>query len=418
MSFLTALSGLNAAQTDISVTSNNIANVGTVGFHGSRAAFADIYATSPLANPSTQIGAGTRVSGVERNFTQGSVMITANSLDLALQGPGFFRLQTEATGGQAVYTRAGAFGVNADGFVINAAGHHLAVYPTAENGESLSLQTTRALNVPMLRGEPVATSRIETEVRLPSGAAGQGGQVAVPPAVAFDPADPESFAFSTPINLIDAEGQPRDAVLYMVQTDAPDVADPATRYEVRMMIDGVEAVPDLGVPPVLEFDADGALAAGFGVEGFTSLGAPLTLDMTGSTLGGVRFDVRSMRSDGSVPSALSALEVDQSGVVWANYGGTDAIALGKVAVANFANPSGLRSLGDSSYAATRESGAATFGEAMTNGFGQIRSGALEQANVNLTEELVHLITAQRNYQASAKALETNQALAQTIMNMR
>ena len=418
MSFLTALSGLNAAQADISATSNNIANVGTVGFHGSRAAFADIYTTSPMSNSSTQIGSGTRVTGVERSFAQGSVVITANTLDLALQGPGFFRVQTEATGGQAVYTRAGAFGVNAEGNVVNAAGHHLAVYPTAENGAPLSLQATRALNVPMMRGEAVATSRIDMALRLPAGAEGQGGQTAVPPAVGFDPANPESFAFSTPINLIDAEGQPRDAVVYMVQTDVPDVADPATRYQMRMMIDGIEAVPDAGVPPVLEFDADGALAAGFGVEGFSSLGAPVTLDLSGSTLGGVRFDVRSLRSDGSVPRALSALEVDQSGVVWASYGGTEAIALGKVAVANFTNPAGLRSLGDSSYAQTRESGPATFGEAMVDGFGQIRSGALEQANVNLTEELVNLITAQRNYQASAKALETNQALAQTIMNIR
>ncbi len=87
-------------------------------------------------------------------------------------------------------------------------------------------------------------------------------------------------------------------------------------------------------------------------------------------------------------------------------------------MANFTNPGGLRSLGDSSYAQTRDSGPASFGEAMVDGFGQIRSGALEQSNVSLTEELVNLITAQRNYQASAKALETNQALSQTIMNIR
>ncbi len=417
MSFLTALSGLNAAQADISATSNNIANVGTVGFHGSRAAFADIYTTSPLSNPATQIGSGTRVTGIERSFAQGSVVITANTLDLALQGPGFFRLQTEAAGGQAVYTRAGAFGINASGQVVNSAGHHLAIYPTAENGAPLSLQATRALTVPMMRGEPVATSRVDARLHFPGGAGGQGSQGAVP-AAPFDAADPATYAFATPVNLIDAQGQPREAMVYFVQSDVPDVDDPATRYEMRLVVDGAESLPEGGMPPVMEFDADGALADGSGMGVFSSFGAPLTLDLSGSTLGGASFGVRSMESDGDVPRALSGLEVDQTGVVWASYGGTEAIALGKIAVATFTNPGGLRGLGDSSYAQTRESGVATFGEAMVDGFGQIRSGALEQANVNLTEELVNLITAQRNYQASAKALETNQALAQTIMNIR
>lgn len=417
MSFLTALSGLNAAQADISATSNNIANVGTVGFHGSRAAFADIYTTSPLSNPATQVGSGTRVTGIERSFAQGSVVITSNTLDLALQGPGFFRLQTEAAGGQAVYTRAGAFGINAAGQVVNAAGHHLAVYPTAEDGAPLSLQATRALNVPMMRGEPVATARVDMALHLPSGAGGMGSQAALP-AAPFDAADPATYAFATPVNLIDADGQPREAMVYVVQTDVPDVDDPATRYEMRLVVDGAEAVPTDSIPPELAFDADGGLIDGTGLGDFTSFGDPLTLDLAGSRMTGAAFGVVSMQSDGDVPRALSGLEVDQTGVVWASYGGTEAIALGKIAVATFTNPGGLRGLGDSSYAQTRESGAATFGEAMVDGFGQIRSGALEQANVNLTEELVNLITAQRNYQASAKALETNQALAQTIMNIR
>jgi flagellar hook protein FlgE len=417
MSFLTALSGLNAAQADISTTSNNIANVGTVGFHGSRAAFADIYSTSPLSNPATQMGSGTRVTGIERSFTQGGVVVTANTLDLALQGPGFFRLQTDATGGQAVYTRAGAFGVNAQGQVVNAAGNHLAVYPTAEDGAPLSLQATRALTVPMTRGEPQATTRVDMALHLPSGSASQGSQASVPPP-AFDPADPASYAHATPVNLIGADGQPREAMVYMVLSDTPDPVDPATRFDMRLIVDGEESAPQGGVAPMLEFDADGALLAGSGAGVFSSFGADLTLDLAGSTLGGAGFGVTSMQNDGSVPRALSALEVDGMGVVWASYGGTEAIALGKVAIANFANPGGLRSMGDASYAQTRDSGAPNFGEAMVDGFGQIRSGALEQANVNLTEELVNLITAQRNYQASAKALETNQALSQTIMNIR
>lgn len=418
MSFLTALSGLNAAQSSISTTSNNIANAGTIGFHGSRSEFADIYTSSPYSNPRTQIGSGVQLASVSRSFAQGSVTVTANTLDLALQGPGFFRLQSELEGGQAVYTRAGAFGLNADGHVVTSGDRYLTAYPTAENGALLDTLRPQPLRVPMTRGEPTATGTLSVTLGFPA-ATPAGGQAAVPPVAGFDPADGSTFAFATPVNILDETGQPRDAMLHFVQTAAPDAANPLTTYSVHMVVDGMEMPTADGAPATVSFDSDGLPAGGtLAPLGFTIGMQPLSVNLDGSALGMGAFAVRAMDQDGTVPRSLSGLEIDEGGTVWASYGGSEAVALGRIAVANFTNPAGLKSIGGAGYTQTRDSGPAAMGEAAINGFGSVRSGALEQANVDLTEELVNLITAQRNYQASAKALEANQTLSQTIMNMR
>lgn len=271
MSFFTALSGLNAAQADISTTSNNIANVGTIGFHGSRAEFGDIYSNSLYANPKTTIGSGTRLTQVGKSFAQGAVTDSANMLDMAVDGPGFFRLQTQTDGGTALFTRAGAFQMDVDGYIVNAQGKYLSGFAVNPDG------------TPVQGGAPTA-------LRIPA----------------------------------------------------------------------------------------------------TLNGAPLA----------------------------GAIEVDDAGILWASYGSDEAVALGRVALGNFSSLQGLRNMGDASYAASSASGAAMLGGGGDQGFGMVRAGALEQSNVDLTRELVNLITAQRNYQASAKALETNSQISQTIMNIR
>ena len=418
MSFITALSGLNAAQSSIATTSNNIANAGTIGFHGSRSEFADIYTSSPYSNPRTQIGSGVQLAQVGRSFAQGSVTVTANTLDLALQGPGFFRMQSEKEGGTAVYTRAGVFGLDADGYVVSSAERYLTAYPTAENGSLLNAMNPQPLRVPTTRGVPTATGTVSMSVGFPS-ANPSGAQAAVPPAAAFDATDPTTYAFGTPVNVLNADGQPVDAMVYFVQTAAPDATSPVTSYEVRMVIDGMELAPDGGTPGSVSFDQDGLPLGGtLTPSAFTYGGQPLSVDLGGSTLGSGAFAIRTMEQDGTVPRSLSGLEIDDTGTVWASYGGSEAIALGKIAVANFVNPNGLKATGAAGYIPSRDSGQPQMGEAGVNGFGSVRSGALEQANVDLTQELVNLITAQRNYQASAKALEANQTLSQTIMNIR
>lgn len=417
MSFFTSLSGLKAAQADISTTSNNIANINTLGFHGSRAEFSDIYTVSPTSNLRTSMGSGVQISRVARSFAQGSMTSTQNALDLAIQGPGFFRMQSEKEGGDTVFTRAGAFGMDTEGHVVNARGMYLSAYDTAQDGTPLTMTEPKPLKIPPTRGLPQATSALRLDVSLPMGAGVQGTQAAVPSA-GFDPTDSATYAFATPLNVLDASGQAVDAMGYFTLNDLPDLADPATRYNFHLVVDGVDIAPDAGSVTELTFDAEGFLTAG-GQPAFTFEGQALAIDMSAASMAqGTGLSVLSMKGDGRVPAKIASVQVDNSGVVWASYGDVDAVAVGIVSIARFANPTGLRSLGDGGYAATNESGLPDTGVPGSDGLGSIRSAALEQANVDLTEELVNLIVAQRNYQASAKALETSQALSQTIMNMR
>jgi len=418
MSFFTALSGLNAAQTDISVTSNNIANVGTLGFHGSRAEFSDIFTNSPYSRPASQVGAGTEVSRIAVDFSQGSVTATGNVLDLLLQGPGFFQVRTGPDAGADLgYTRAGAFGMNAEGFVTNAAGHYLTVFPTAENGDTLSTTQTGRLQIPQQFGVPQATTSVDLSFNVSLDDNGGLGTQAALPAAPFDPADPGSYAYSTQIPALNAEGEAVPAQAYLVMTKAPDATDPSLAYSVQLVLDGEIATP---ADPAarLSFDGDGVQTGALGDLGFTTAAGALSLDLAGSRATQSPFAVTAVSQDGSRRLDLSSVEVRDDGTVWANYGAERSVAVGQIAVANFADLQALSSIGDATYLASRDSGPARLGVPGTSGFGAVQSGSVERSNVDLTEELVNLIMAQRNYQASAKALETNGALAETVMNIR
>ena len=418
MTFYTALSGLNAAQTDIAVTSNNIANVGTLGFHGSRAEFADIYTTTPYSRPESQVGAGTSVSRIGVDFTQGSLTATGNVLDLSIQGAGFFQVQTAPEDGALqAYTRSGAFNLTSDGYITNAAGQFLTGFPTAENGDALSTLETQPLQIPPQYGTAQATSTVDMSVRLSlSDNGGQGTQTSIPAAV-FDPQDSTTYAFASAIPVLDDTGQAVTAQAYFVMTDAPDAADASLSYTVQLVVDGqVAAQP--APQPQLSFDASGAQTGWLADVAFTLNGAPFSLNLSGSTVSQDDFQVTSVSHDGQRRQDLAAIEIADDGTVWANYGGDDAIAVGRVAIASFTDLQSLTSIGNASYLASRDSGPARLGVAGSNGFGALQSGSIERSNVDLTEELVNLIMAQRNYQASAKALETNGKLSETVMNIR
>lgn len=421
MSMNTALSGLNAAQTDIAATSHNIANVGTIGFRGSRAEFADVFSQSPQSLTATRVGAGTQVTRIAQDFSQGSVVGTGKTLDIAIEGPGFFALRAGASAngapGAMMFSRAGAFGMTADGVIVNAANQQLLGWPTAANGEALSGSAAAAVpfRVPFSMGTPVATTQITTALRLPTDPAMSGAQAAVPPA-AFDPADPATYAHRSQVPVTDATGMPVETEMFLVRLSNPDLATPETVYAVHLVRDGVAMVPAAGT--TVTFGADGALLPGTGTLSFTAAEGPLTLELTDSRLDDAPFRVDQIAHDGRSISQLSTLDVDSRGTVWATYGAEERVAQGRFMLVNFANPGGLRIMGNAAFTATRESGEAIAGVPGSAGFGQLRSGALEKANVDLTEELVDLIAAQRNYQASAKALETSAAMTQTIMNMR
>lgn len=421
MSMNTALSGLTAAQADIAATSHNIANVATVGFRGSRTEFADIYNQSPFSVSRTTVGSGTQVTRVGQDFSQGSVVGTGNRLDLAIEGAGFFALRpassTPGDTAETLYSRAGAFGLSADGAIVNASGQQLLGWPVAGDGEVLSEASgaARPLQVPMSMGAPVATGAVTLEVSLPTDPAMSGAQGAVPPTVAFSTADPTSWAHRTSIPMFDEEGRSVEAELYFVRLSDPSAATPETSYAVHLVRQGQELTTAAGT---ILFGADGLPVAGTAPVAFTGPTGAVTVDLSASSLRDRPFEVGSASHDGQTVTQLTTLDIDAKGSVWAVYGANDRVACGKLLLVNFPNPGGLRVMGNASFAATTDSGLPVAGSPGGSGFGLLRSGALEKANVDLTEELVNLINAQRNYQASAKALETSSSMMQTIMNLR
>jgi flagellar hook protein FlgE len=417
MSFNTSLSGLNGASADLNVTGNNIANASTTGFKRSRAEFGDIYAISNLGSTRTAIGSGVLLNQVAQQFNQGNLEFTENTLDLAVSGQGFFVLTPNLTSEEPIYTRAGAFGVDNDGYVVNSAGQYLRTFPVNDDGTvtSTSLASASALRLPDSAGTPQASATVDISVNLPSDAPD------LDPAL-FDPTDSTTFTNSTSVTVFDSLGNSHIATIYYMKTDSL-----TNSWESRVFVDGNALTPDGA--ETLSFDTAGALTTPAGGQvGYTaapydpSNGAEpiaLTFDYSQNTTQfSAPFAVNALSQDGRTTGRLSGLDIDDTGVVRANFTNGLSLALGKIALAQFRNPQGLRQLGNTAWAQTLDSGEALGGEAGTSSFGSIRAGALETSNVDLTQELVHLITAQRNFQANARAIETESTVTQTIINIR
>ncbi|CAN5445248.1 flagellar basal-body rod protein FlgG [soil metagenome] len=280
MSFYISLSGLKAAQSDLSTIANNVANVNSTAFKKSRTNFGDIFSAAPMQTTTQVSGQGTRVIGIQQQYTQGTVETTDKTLDLAVTGEGFFTVKGTGANGQISYTRNGAFSVTEDRFVVDTTGARLQVLPvdpTTGAVTSTAAASLTDLTVPLLKPKAVATD--------------------------------------------------------------PDVQ-------------------------------------------------------------------------------LSSLAVSETGLMSATWADGTTTPLGNLAMATFASQDGLRQKGDAHWQATLQSGNANYGAGNEGTFGSIRSGALERSNVDITEELVALISAQRNFQANAKAIETASAITQTIVNIR
>jgi flagellar hook protein FlgE len=251
MSFYTALTGLNGSQSDISATSNNIANVGTTGFKRSRAEFGDIFATSPLQNASSSIGSGTILKGIKQQFTQGNISSSLNALDLAISGQGFFTLKPSLTSAQKVYTRNGSLNVNNDRYVVDSAGQFLLVYPVNNDGSvtAKDLDSALPLQLPVTSGDPQATSNISLGVNVPAAADVVPDRSEFADGYTFDPANPNTFTNSTSITIFDDLGNPTIATMYFIKTQSASANDPTNKYDTRLVINDTVITPDL-VPSV------------------------------------------------------------------------------------------------------------------------------------------------------------------------
>ena len=247
MSFYTALTGLNGAQSDISATSNNIANVNTTGFKRSRAEFGDIFATSPLQNASSSIGSGTILKSVKQQFTQGNITSSLNVLDVAISGQGFFSLKPSLTSGQTVYTRNGSFNVNNDRYVTDSSGQFLLTFPVNEDGSVTAKDLVSAvpLQLPVTSGTPKATTSIELGVNVSATSEIITDKPQFEDGYVFDPNDPTTYNNSTSITIFDDLGNPTIATIFFIRTQAASADDPTNKFETRLVINDTVIDPDL-----------------------------------------------------------------------------------------------------------------------------------------------------------------------------
>jgi len=407
MAFNIALTGLNAASTELSVTANNIANANTTGFKESRAQFADFFLSNPYGVSQTAVGGGVRVSRVAQQFAQGAINITNNSLDLAISGSGFFTLNAN---GATVYSRAGAFSTNRDGFIVNDEGARLQVYPPIVGGtggyNTASLSDVRLSTTD---NPPQPTSRVGIGVNLPANAT-------APVTTPFSATDPTSYTNTTSLTIYDSLGTAHAANFYFVKNATPNT------WDVYAQIDGTP----VGGANAVTFNSDGTLATPAGAGTLTlpayngtngSSPLNLALDVNELTQFGDNFSVNSLTSDGYTTGRLTGIEVTQEGVVQARFTNGQATPLGQVALTTFANPQSLQQVGDTNWGETFASGPAIRGQANSSNFGFIQSGALESSNVDISAQLVNLITAQRGFQANAQVIQTANEVTQTIIQI-
>lgn len=404
MSFRIALSGLNAASSHLEITAHNIANVNTTGFKGSRASFADVYATSNNDVTATTPGAGVRLANISQEFSQGNIDFTDNNLDLAISGEGFFTMKGNSG---VTYTRAGAFSVDRDGFVVNNSLERLQIFPLASDG-SFSTGSLADLQLQITENPPQETTSGQISVNLPANAPTPTG--------AFNPTVASSYNHATSLTVYDSLGTNHQATLYFAKAAADNT------WTQHMYVD------DVAVGPIttMEFDPTGNLTAPLGglvtynphTTGTGSAPLELTFEFNNTTQYGQEFGVNDLSQDGFTTGRLTGVEVGSTGVVSARFTNGQSDQLGKVVLASFSNPNGLQQQGDTSWAESFSSGAARLGEAGTSNFGLLTAGALEGSNVDLTSQLVEMITAQRNFQANTQMISTSDQVTQAIINIR
>lgn len=421
MGFSTALSGLNAASSNLTVIGNNIANANTVGFKESRSEFVDQYADSIAGLSKLQPGTGVRLAQVAQQFNQGNVELTGNTLDIAINGEGFFTLANNPGEiNSRVYSRNGAFHVNKDGIVTNTEGQALLAYMPNGTKVSEGFSTGKVSTISMNAGSgnPVPTSKVELDVNLDARE--------LPKTVAFDPLDSSTYSRETSVSVYDSLGVSHTLTTYFV---AGTATPPTRNWTAHHYITDNPLAPVSvdTTPTTLTFDSQGKLTvpangqvtlAPFTIPGSSAANLTTTMDYSGSTQVATPFSVDALKQDGLPAGTLIDIAVDKEGIVFANYSNGGSTPLGKVALTRFTNPQGLTKLGDGAWGESAASGIPIIGNAGEGNFGTMQSGALEQSNVDLSKQLVNLIIAQQTYQANSQTIQTENSVIQNIMNIR
>ncbi len=430
-----ALSGLSAAQLDLNTTSNNIANANTFGFKESRAEFGDVYSSSVFTNAKTTPGGGVQPSKVAQQFHEGSSVYTNNPMDLRIGGTGFFAVSKDRmVPQQNEITRNGAFHLNKDNYMVTSDEEFLLGYQVnKDTGDVLSYEPS-PLQVPPEFGKPKQTANVEVGVNLPA-----NGDLKDP--ALFDFSDKETYNRSTSSTIYDSMGQSYKLSSYYLK----DMTQPntwQTYYTVTdkvgekpLNITGGDAQNAAGhIGHTVKFNTDGTLASinggnnivteqlGVGPNAIDLNGADTTQLMSfkldGATQFAAPFELTKFDEDGATTGFLTKLDFDETGSILGTYSNGENVTLGRVALVRVANEQGLDKKGGTQWDSTQFSGEKIWGESNKGSYGTISNGTLEQSNIDMTQELVDLISAQRNFQANSRSLEVHNQTQQTILQIR
>jgi len=436
MSFTQGLSGLNAASKNLEVIGNNVANANTVGFKGSQAQFADVFAAALSGGGSATIGIGVKLATVAQQFTQGNISSTNNTLDMAINGAGFFIMDT---GHGLGYSRSGQFQLDKDGFIVSSTGHFLQGYLPDATGKMAG--SPQALTIPTGIASAKVTGNVVCTMNLDSRLG------AIDPLVTpFDPNDAGTYNNSTSLTTYDSLGNAQITTMYY--RNVSTLASPSTWDILATVVDPNAAVT---TPPTYLFPVPPALATGSAPVGqiifnengktdvtlavpgagyipdpanpltFTPLGSSaetINFDVTTATQFGSSFGVTKLTQDGWTSGQLAGFSVAPDGNILARYSNGVSKALGQVALATFSNMQGLQPLGDNEWAESGKSGQPTINAPSQGNNGVLQTSSVEDSNVDLTAELVNMITAQRVYQANAQTIKTMDSVMQTLINLR
>ena len=436
MAFQQGLSGLDAASKALDVISNNVANGGTVGFKSSSVHFSDVFANSLQGAGAAQIGIGAAMTGVVQQFTQGNITTTNNPLDLSINGGGFFRMSNAGT---VTYSRNGQFHLDKNGYVVNDAGLRMTGYAADSTGTILQstpvdVQLDSSAQPPVATGASIGGTfngvrgnvNLDARETQPSSPWAVGGTGA-----AWSP-NPQTYNYSTAVSIYDSLGFAHNLAFYFVKTANPG------EWDVHANVDGtsdsyvtISAGSPLQfdssgnlvgttVPLQVSIDLDGVVTDSTGGANTNSATTPLTfeVDLAGSTQYGSGFSTNRLEQDGYAAGSLAGLSVSGDGVIQGRYSNGQTRNLAQVVLANFTNPNGLTALGANQWSETSASGPALLGAPNSGSLGVLQSAAVEASNVDLTAELVAMITQQRNYQANAQSIKTQDSVMQTLVNLR
>lgn len=412
MAFQQGLSGLNTSAKALDVTGNNIANSSTVGFKTASAHFGDVYANSLAGSGANQIGIGVNLAGVVQQFSQGNITTTNNPLDISINGAGFFRMDQN---GSVTYTRNGQFHTDREGYIVNDQSLRLTGYGVDDSGTIVNAAPA-PLQISAEQLPPLATNlagNIDAVINLDS-------RDPVPTVPVFDHTDPDSYNYSTSLSVYDTLGNPHTLTTFYVRTGAGS-------WNVYATLDGLN--PQALGGGALTFNTSGALLPVGGpntrtapsfvlTTGAASPWSPGTIDFAGTTQYGSAFGVEQLAQGGYASGRLVGLSVTSDGMVQGRYSNGQTRNQGQIVLTNFTNPNGLSPQGNNQWVETSISGAPLVGAPNTASLGVLQSASVEESNVDLTAELVNMITQQRNYQANAQTIKTQDQIMNTLVNLR